>query len=87
MPLRPLRGSGFALGQPDAFGAGAFPLRSFAPDNRSGRAKVIAMFLGNDPAHGGCSVMQSGFPAFAQYCANGAVLFAQKFTKLRRIML
>ncbi len=31
VPLRPLRGSGFALGQPDAFGAGAFPLRSFAP--------------------------------------------------------
>ena len=30
VPLRPLRGSGFALGQPDAFGAGAFPLRSFA---------------------------------------------------------
>ena len=25
--LRPLRGSGFALGQPDAFGAGAFTLR------------------------------------------------------------
>ena len=25
--LRPLRGSGFALGQPDAFGAGAFLLR------------------------------------------------------------
>ena len=45
--LRPLRGSGFALGQPDAFispgrqavreaeqgCAGAFPLRSFAPLN------------------------------------------------------
>ena len=31
--LRPLRGSGFALGQPDAFGAGAFPLRRFAPYN------------------------------------------------------
>ena len=26
-PLRPLRGSRFALTQPDAFGAGAFPLR------------------------------------------------------------
>ena len=26
-PLRPLSGSGFALGQPDAFGAGAFPFR------------------------------------------------------------
>ena len=33
VPLRPLRGSGFALGQPDAFGAGAFPLRRFAPYN------------------------------------------------------
>ena len=49
VPLRPLRGSGFALGQPDAFispgrqavreadayqgCAGAFPLRSFAPHN------------------------------------------------------
>ena len=35
MPLRPLRGSGFALGQPGAFGAGAFPLRGFAPPSRS----------------------------------------------------
>ena len=25
--MRPLRGSGFAFGQPDAFGAGIFPLR------------------------------------------------------------
>ena len=33
VPLRPLRGSACGLGQPDAFGAGAFPLRSFAPLN------------------------------------------------------
>ncbi len=30
-PLRPLRGSAFGLGQPDAFGAGAFTLLRFAP--------------------------------------------------------
>jgi hypothetical protein len=31
--LRLLRSSRFALTRPDAFGAGAFPLRSFAPLN------------------------------------------------------
>ena len=31
---RPLRGSGYALGQPDAFGAGAFQ-RRFAPTPES----------------------------------------------------
>jgi hypothetical protein len=36
--MRPLRGSGFAFGQPDAFGAGVFPLRSFAMSQRRFRA-------------------------------------------------
>ena len=43
VPLRPLRGLGFALGQPDAFGAGAFPLRSFASNNHNPEDCIILL--------------------------------------------
>ena len=43
--LRPLRGSGFALGQPDVFGAGAFPFRlSYALFNRYDCEKWCRLF-------------------------------------------
>ena len=44
-PLRPLRGSGFALGRPGAFGAGAFPLRSFAQDNHAYNSIVASFYI------------------------------------------
>ena len=44
-PLRPLRGSGFALGRPGACGAGAFPLRSFAQDNHAYNSIVASFYI------------------------------------------
>ena len=74
--MRPLRGSGFAFGQPDAFGAGVFPLRSFAMSQRrfnplNGRLGLpSAGFedMANSPSRQGrLSVVAAGRQGFASF--------------------